>query len=149
MANIIVLGAGLAGMSAAYELRDTLGAPHRITVIGDGDRFSFTPPNVLGWMTLSGEGEPATLPLVAAWIQRMTTLFDTQMEVSMNIDRAVMAFAGLVILASVALTQLVSPWWWLLTAFVGLNLLQASFTGFCPVALLFRRLGLGSGCAFR
>jgi hypothetical protein len=67
----------------------------------------------------------------------------------MNIDRAVMAFAGLVILASVALTQLVSPWWWLLTAFVGLNLLQASFTGFCPAAMLFRRLGLGSGCAFR
>lgn len=67
----------------------------------------------------------------------------------MNLDRAVMAFAGLMILASVALTQLVSPWWWLLTAFVGLNLLQASFTGFCPAAMLFRRLGLGSGCAFR
>lgn len=67
----------------------------------------------------------------------------------MNIDRAVMAFAGVMILASVALTQLVSPWWWLLTAFVGLNLLQASFTGFCPAAILFRKLGLGSGCAFR
>lgn len=67
----------------------------------------------------------------------------------MNIDRAVMAFAGVMILASIALTQLVSPWWWLLTAFVGLNLLQASFTGFCPAAMLFRKLGLGSGCAFR
>lgn len=67
----------------------------------------------------------------------------------MNIDRAVMAFAGVMILASVALTQLVSPWWLLLTAFVGLNLLQASFTGFCPAAILFRKLGLGSGCAFR
>lgn len=67
----------------------------------------------------------------------------------MNLDRAVMAFAGVVILASVALTQLVSPWWWLLTAFVGLNLLQASFTGFCPAAILFRKLGIGSGCAFR
>lgn len=67
----------------------------------------------------------------------------------MNLDRAVMAFAGVMILASVALTQLVSPWWWLLTAFVGLNLLQASFTGFCPAAILFRRLGVGSGCAFR
>lgn len=67
----------------------------------------------------------------------------------MNIDRAVMAFAGVMTLVSVALTQLVSPWWWLLTAFVGLNLLQASFTGFCPVAMLFRKLGVRSGCAFR
>lgn len=52
MANILVLGAGLAGMSAAYELRETLGAGHRITVIGDGDRFSFTPSNpwlAVGW----------------------------------------------------------------------------------------------------
>lgn len=67
----------------------------------------------------------------------------------MNLDRAVLAFAGVMILASVALTQLVSPWWWLLTAFVGVNLLQASFTGFCPAAMLFRKLGIGSGCAFR
>ena len=59
----------------------------------------------------------------------------------MNLDRAVLAFAGVMILASVALTQLVSPWWWLLTAFVGLNMLQASFTGFCPAAMLFRRSG--------
>jgi sulfide:quinone oxidoreductase len=52
MANILVIGAGLAGMSAAYELRDTLGAAHRIAVIGDGDRFSFTPSNpwlAVGW----------------------------------------------------------------------------------------------------
>jgi hypothetical protein len=67
----------------------------------------------------------------------------------MNLDRAVLAFAGVMILASIALTQLVSPWWWLLTAFVGLNLLQASFTGFCPAAMLFRKLGISSGCAFR
>lgn len=67
----------------------------------------------------------------------------------MNIDRAVMAFAGVMILVSIALTQLVSPWWWLLTAFVGLNLLQASLTGFCPAAMLFRRFGVRSGCAFR
>ncbi|MCF7220363.1 YgaP family membrane protein [Marilutibacter chinensis] len=67
----------------------------------------------------------------------------------MNLDRAVMAFAGVMILASVALAQLVSPWWWLLTAFVGLNLLQSSFTGFCPAAMLLRRLGVRSGCAFR
>lgn len=67
----------------------------------------------------------------------------------MNIDRAVMAFAGVMILASVALAYLLSPWWLLLTAFVGLNLLQASITGFCPAAKLFKKLGLGSGSAFR
>lgn len=66
----------------------------------------------------------------------------------MNIDRAVMAFAGLVILASVALAHFVSPWWLLLTAFVGLNLLQASVTGFCPAAMLFGKLGVKSGSAF-
>ena len=66
----------------------------------------------------------------------------------MNIDRAVMAFAGLMILASVALAHFVSPWWLLLTAFVGLNLLQASFTGFCPLAFIARRAGMKPGCAF-
>lgn len=67
----------------------------------------------------------------------------------MNLDRAVMAFAGLMILASALLAHFVSPWWLLLTAFVGLNLLQASFTGFCPAAIVFRKLGVSGGCAFR
>jgi hypothetical protein len=67
----------------------------------------------------------------------------------MNIDRAVMAFAGLMILASVALAYFLSPWWLLLTVFVGLNLLQASFTGFCPAAMLLGKLGVKSGCAFK
>ena len=67
----------------------------------------------------------------------------------MNVDRAVMAFAGSVVLISLTLSQLVSPWWLLLTAFVGLNLLQASFTGFCPLAMLLRKLGLAPGSAFR
>jgi hypothetical protein len=66
----------------------------------------------------------------------------------MSIDRAVMGFAGLMILLSLALSEIFSPWWLLLTAFVGVNLLQASFTGFCPAAMLFKRLGMGAGCAF-
>ena len=70
-------------------------------------------------------------------------------EKPVNLDRVVLAFAGVMILVSVALTQLVSPWWWLLTAFVGLNLLQASITGLCPAAMLFRKLGISSGCAFK
>jgi hypothetical protein len=66
----------------------------------------------------------------------------------MNIDRAVMAFAGLMILVSLLLTWAFSPWWLLLTAFVGLNMLQAAFTGFCPAAMIFRKAGLKGGCAF-
>ena len=67
----------------------------------------------------------------------------------MNLDRAIFAFAGVMILLSVALVYFVSPWWLLLTAFVGLNLLQSSITGFCPAAIVFRKLGLSSGCAFK
>lgn len=65
----------------------------------------------------------------------------------MSLEQAVTAFAGVMILISVALTQLVSPWWWLLTAFVGLNLLQSAFTGFCPAAMIMRKLGIGRGVA--
>ena len=67
----------------------------------------------------------------------------------MNIDKAVLAFAGLIVLAGLVLAQLHSPWWLLLSAFAGLNMLQAAFTGFCPAALIFRRLGLKPGEAFR
>lgn len=67
----------------------------------------------------------------------------------MNLDRAVMAFAGVMILLSLVLTHFVSPWFWLFTAFIGLNLLQAAFTGFCPAAIVFRKLGVSSGCTFK
>lgn len=67
----------------------------------------------------------------------------------MTLDRAVMLFAGLMVLVSVALTHWVHPAWFWLTVFVGANLVQASFTGFCPAAMLFRRLGVRPGTAFR
>lgn len=67
----------------------------------------------------------------------------------MNIDRAVFAFAGIMILASLALGHWVSPYWFLLTAFAGLNMLQAAFTGLCPAAMIFKALGLKPGNAFR
>ena len=66
----------------------------------------------------------------------------------MNIDRAVLAFAGVMVLASLLLAWYVSAYWLLLTAFVGLNMLQAAFTGFCPAAMIFRRLGVKPGFAF-
>lgn len=67
----------------------------------------------------------------------------------MTIDRAVLGFAGIVVLVSVPLTLFVSPWWLLLTAFAGVNLIQASITGFCPAAMLFKALGARPGVAFR
>lgn len=60
----------------------------------------------------------------------------------MTVERFVHAFAGVVVLASLALGRFVNPWFFLVTAFVGLNLFQSAFTGFCPLATLLRRLGM-------
>ena len=67
----------------------------------------------------------------------------------MTLDRAVMAFAGLVVLLGVTLSLLVHPWWLALSAFAGLNLIQSAFTGFCPAAIVFRKLGFSPGIAFK
>jgi len=66
----------------------------------------------------------------------------------MSIDRIVLAFAGIVILASLALTHYHHENWMWLTAFVGANLLQSSFTGFCPLATILKKLGAAPGQAF-
>lgn len=60
----------------------------------------------------------------------------------MSINNAVRAFAGFMVLLSLALTLWVSPYFLWLTAFVGLNLLQSAFTGICPAARIFRAIGL-------
>ena len=65
----------------------------------------------------------------------------------MTIDRAVLAMAGTMVLLSLLFAHFVSPLWLWLTAFVGANLLQSAFTGFCPAAIVFRKLGLKAGCA--
>lgn len=67
----------------------------------------------------------------------------------MSLDRVVLAFAGFVVLASIALGWFVSPWFLLLTAFAGLNMIQAAITGFCPAALIFKAFGVPAGCAFK
>ena len=64
-----------------------------------------------------------------------------------NVDRLVLRIAGIFILISLALSQLHSSYWLWFTAFVGANLLQASFTGLCPLATLLRRFGIRSGAA--
>ena len=66
----------------------------------------------------------------------------------MTLDRAVLAFAGSVLLVSLLLTYFVSPYFVWLSAFVGFNLIQSAFTGFCPAAIVFRKLGVKFGTAF-
>ena len=65
----------------------------------------------------------------------------------MNVDRAVFAMAGTMVLASLVLGWLVNPYWLLLAAFVGANMLQAAYTGFCPAAVIFNKLGHKPGAA--
>ena len=67
----------------------------------------------------------------------------------MNLDRTVILFAGSMILISLALSRLFSPAWLLLTAWIGVVMFQSGFTGFCPAALLFRKLGVKPGSAFQ
>lgn len=67
----------------------------------------------------------------------------------MSIDRVVMAFAGTVILVSLLLANYHNWNWMWLTAFVGANLLQAAFTGFCPLAIVLKAMGVKPGEAFR
>ncbi|MBE1202818.1 YgaP family membrane protein [Aminobacter carboxidus] len=66
----------------------------------------------------------------------------------MTLDRSVLAFAGFMVLLSVVLTIWVSPLFVWLTVFVGLNLVQSAFTGFCPAAAVFKMLGVKPGRAF-
>ena len=66
----------------------------------------------------------------------------------MSIERAVLAFAGIMVLLSVILTLYVSPLFMWFTVFIGLNMLQSAFTGICPAAMAFRKLGYKAGTAF-
>lgn len=66
----------------------------------------------------------------------------------MTLDRAVMAVAGSFILLSLLLAYVHSQHWLWFTAFVGINLLQSAFTGFCPMAMVLKKLGIKPGSAF-
>ncbi|MEH8019761.1 MULTISPECIES: YgaP family membrane protein [Rheinheimera] len=72
----------------------------------------------------------------------------SQSTATTNIETLVFRFAGTFILLSVLLAHFHSANWLWFTAFVGANLLQASFTGFCPLVIMLRKLGVKSGCAF-
>lgn len=66
----------------------------------------------------------------------------------MNIDKMVFRVAGCLVLATLLLSQIHSLHWLWLTAFVGANLVQASFTGFCPMAKVLKKMGITPGSAF-
>ena len=66
----------------------------------------------------------------------------------MSLDRTIFVFAGFVVLTGLLLSQLHSSWWLLLTGFAGVNMIQAAFTGFCPAAIAFKKLGIKPGKAF-
>jgi Inner membrane protein YgaP-like, transmembrane domain len=66
----------------------------------------------------------------------------------MSIDRIIFAFAGTIVLLSLALSQIHSPHWLWLTAFVGANMLQSAFTGFCPLVKVLKALGVRAGPVF-
>jgi hypothetical protein len=66
----------------------------------------------------------------------------------MTIDLFILRFAGAMVLVSLLLGHFVSPYWFWFTAFVGANLLQSTFTGFCPLAVVLRKFGVKSGAAF-
>jgi hypothetical protein len=61
----------------------------------------------------------------------------------MKMENAIRILAGSMVLLSVVLTHFVSPWWLLLAVFVGCNLIQSAFTGFCPAEKILARLGVG------
>ena len=67
----------------------------------------------------------------------------------MTIDRLVFGFAGAMILLSLLSSLFHSTYWLWFTAFIGANLLQSSFTGFCPMAVILRKIGVKPGAAFK
>ena len=72
----------------------------------------------------------------------------TYKEAKMNIERIVRGFAGAMILVSLLLSLIHSTYWLWFTVFVGANLLQSSFTGFCPLAIILKKTGVKPEKAF-
>ncbi|MGD9872768.1 MAG: DUF2892 domain-containing protein [Kiritimatiellia bacterium] len=62
----------------------------------------------------------------------------------MTVENAIRILAGTLVLVSVALAHFVNQWWLLLACFVGVNLIQSAFTGFCPAEMIFKKMGLKS-----
>jgi Protein of unknown function (DUF2892) len=67
----------------------------------------------------------------------------------MTTDNAVRVLAGVFVLTSIALSRYVHPNWIWLGVFVGINLIQSAFTGFCPAEMIFKKLGFKPSCSPR
>ncbi len=67
----------------------------------------------------------------------------------MTIDRIIFAVAGSLVLLGVTLGLLVNPWFFVIPTFVGANMLQSAFTGFCPLAVILRKAGMPESACFR
>jgi hypothetical protein len=78
----------------------------------------------------------------------MSTQTATDTSSSSSIDRLVFRFAGLFVLVSLILAQWHSVNWLWFTAFVGANMVQFSFSGFCPLAMILAKLGYKPGAAY-
>ena len=65
----------------------------------------------------------------------------------MTLENVIRVLAGTLVLTSLALAHWVNQWWLLLAAFVGLNLIQSAFTGFCPAEIILKRFGVGGTCS--
>jgi len=72
----------------------------------------------------------------------VSCLQQIEKEKIMNIDRYLRLIAGAFVLGSLALGYWVSPYWFLFTAFVGLNLFQSAFTNWCPMMTILRKAGV-------
>ncbi len=66
----------------------------------------------------------------------------------MNVERFVLAFAGFMVMLTVILGMVHHPYWHYFTLFIGFNLLQSAFTGFCPLAVILKKMGMTTGCAY-
>jgi len=78
--------------------------------------------------------------------------YKVNLDLPMKTESLIRILAGTMVLLSLTLAHFFSPWWLLLAAFVGVNLIQSAFTGFCPPEILFRRIGLakdGGSCCGR
>ena len=61
----------------------------------------------------------------------------------MTIENSIRILAGIMVLTSVTLAHWVDPWWLFLAVFVGVNLIQSAFTGFCPAGIILKKIGVG------
>lgn len=94
-------------------------------------------------MLPSGQGEGQVGGLIRSLANPLS--IEENNSKPMTMDNAIRVLAGTMVLISISLAHWVSEWWLLLTAFVGVNLIQSAFTGLCPAEHILRRLGIGKG----